>query len=112
MKIFSKRKGNLQNDLLVFDAWWDNIKVMRQFSRHCFLYSVPLFLFSIATLPSLWSGDKGIAILTAGVMGLSALSCLVICRKLVLFGTPKQSLGTQNMSKRYDKVRFFYKTIL
>ena len=95
MKIFSKRKGTQANDLRVFDVWWDGIKSTRQLSRHAFLYSVPLFLFAMATSPGLWRQSAGLAGLNALVMGLSACGCFVCTSRLVLTGAPKQDLGKE-----------------
>ena len=93
MKIFSKRKGSLENDLAVFDQWWDNIKDLRQFNRHAFLYSVPLLLFSAATTPGLWKQNLGLAASNAVVMLSSACACYCMMKRLVLMGAPKQDLA-------------------
>ena len=93
MKIFSKRKGSIENDLKVFDAWWDSIKDTRQTVRRAFVYSVPLFLLAIASSPGFWKQSTGLAATIAVILGLSAIACVVLTQHLVLAGTPKHSLG-------------------
>ena len=93
MKIFSKRKGSIENDLTVFDAWWDSIKHTRQTVRNAFLYSVPLLLVAVASSPGFWKQSPSLAAINAVILGLSAIGCVVLVRGLVLGGTPKQNLG-------------------
>eukprot|EP01051_Picozoa_sp_SAG22_P014740 SAG22_NODE_1832_length_3477_cov_3.782416_2_plen_184_part_00 len=103
MKIFSKRKGSLENDLEVFDLWWDGIKGRRQNCRHAFIYSVPLFLFSTATCPCLWSQHRGVAVANALIMLVCAAACFDATRRLVLVGAPKQDSAKKAKAKGKGK---------